>query len=451
MTGSGIAIRTRGLQKIYRVYASPFDALMTMLDRKKRYSEHVALADVTLELHRGEIIGVLGRNGAGKSTLLKIISGTLDRTAGELEVNGRITAILELGTGFHPEYTGRENIYMGGLCLGMSRAEIDAKIDSVIDFSELHDVIDQPFKTYSTGMQTRLTFSTAISVEPDILIIDEALSVGDARFQLKCYSWINRLREKNATVLLVSHDTGTITTFCDRALILENGRIFADGNAKKITVLYHNLLFGQSAPLDRDAASEAEIPPPTAAPEEPAAEQWSPLSSAPDAPPAPDSFVRYGSGEAELVDWGLYDDFGQKVAVVETGSHCRFAMTIASKVDIPDLSAGFAIKDRKGTILWGATNLTDSRTASHVARGEVVQITARCTMWLAAGDYFVTLGAAHHSDGTKIDFIEDGISFCVIGPTNIFTTSIVNLESVITVEPHSQGRPVADLTASPAR
>ncbi|MBR1301749.1 ABC transporter ATP-binding protein [Bradyrhizobium sp. AUGA SZCCT0042] len=430
MSGTEIAIRARKLRKAYRLYAHAFDHLVEAIRRVPRHTERVALQSVDLELRRGEIVGILGRNGAGKSTLLKMIAGTLERTSGELEVNGRITAILELGTGFHPDYTGRENILMGGLCLGMNKAEIESKLDSIIEFSELREVIDQPFKTYSTGMQARLTFATAISVEPEILIVDEALSVGDARFQMKCFGWIQRLKQKNATILLVSHDTNTITTFCDRALILEGGRVFAEGEAKPITVVYHNLLFGkmkatgsgdvQSLPRESDAGGGR-------------------ISEAEHSSPTPDTTVpktmRYGSGEAELLDWGLFDERGKRSNLIESGSRCRFSMRLRCDRDIPSLSCGFAVKDRKGTVVWGVTNLTSQGVAWQARAGEVLTIACDCTMWLAAGDFFVTLGAAHLHDGTKIDFIEDAVQFRVVGAEGIFATSLVNLESDLVIVP----------------
>ena len=434
------AVRARGLRKAYRLYARAIDPLIEIVRQVPLHNERVALDRIDLELARGEIIGILGRNGAGKSTLLKIIAGTLERSAGELEINGRITAILELGTGFHPEYTGRENIVMGGLCLGMSRAEVASKLDSIIDFSELREVIDQPFKTYSTGMQARLTFSTAISVEPDILIVDEALSVGDARFQMKCFGWIQRLKQRNATVLLVSHDTNTITTFCDRALILENGRVFAEGETKWITITYHNLLFGKSAAPKPSPGAAAPRPASVAGAAEAGWVIPSPAGGAPEGragatagPRNERTLIRYGSGEAILVDWGVCDPEGVRLKTIASGARCRFFMRFECRQDIPDLSAGFAIKDRKGTVVWGITNLTSEQTSHPVRHGELLTVACDCTMWLADGEYFVTLGAAHLDDGRKIDFVEDAIQFHVLGPGRIFTTSLVNLDSSLTI------------------
>ncbi|MCK1416298.1 ABC transporter ATP-binding protein [Bradyrhizobium sp. CW4] len=430
MTGKEIAIRARELRKAYRVYAHAIDPLVEIIRRTPRHTERVALQSIDLELKRGEIVGVLGRNGAGKSTLLKIIAGTLERSSGDLEVNGRITAILELGTGFHPDYTGLENIFMGGLCLGMSKAEIESKLDSIIEFSELRDVIDQPFKTYSTGMQARLTFATAISVEPDILIVDEALSVGDARFQMKCFGWIQRLKQKNATILLVSHDTNTITTFCDRALILEGGRVFAEGEAGPISVIYHNLLFGKPETTAPIGSEEVPSPGPGNAISQVAAENAD-GSEQPATEVAPK--VRYGSGEARLLDWGLFDEHGRRATLLHSGGNCRFSMRLRCDMDIPALSCGFAIKDRRGTVVWGATNLTSQGVAWEARAGDVLTIACDCKMWLAAGDFFLTLGAAHLHDGKKIDFVEDAIQFRVVGAKGAFTTSLVNLESEVVI------------------
>jgi ABC-type polysaccharide/polyol phosphate transport system ATPase subunit len=447
MSSVGPAIRARGLRKAYRQYANSADSLLEIITQTPRHSERVALDSVDLELKRGEIVGILGRNGAGKSTLLKIIAGTLERTSGELEISGRITAILELGTGFHPEYTGRENIRMGGLCLGMTRAEIDRKIDSIIDFSELRDVIDQPFKTYSTGMQARLTFSTAISVDPEILIVDEALSVGDARFQMKCFGWIQKLKQRNATILLVSHDTNTITTFCDRALILENGRVFAEGDAKSISSRYLRLLFGQSEPPpdakkgDKYTVADVAYPQEIELPSVP--DGQANASNARDQPAArleipPTSNYRhenrFGTGEMELVSWSLRDRDGDSARVIESGSRCGLFMEFVVKEDVPDVSCGFAIKDAKGTVVWGTTNVSALKTSHSVSKGQRLVVNVECTMWLSQGDYFINLGAGRLSNGKMIDFIEDAIGFSVVGPSVNFTTSLVNLDSAFEIE-----------------
>ena len=241
-----IAIEINNVSKVYKLYDKPIDRLKETisLTKKSYHKDFYALNSINLKIKKGETVGIIGKNGAGKSTLLKIITGVLTPTSGDVKVYGRISSLLELGAGFNPEYTGMENIYLNGTVMGMTKEEVDERLQDVLDFADIGDFINQPVKTYSSGMYVRLAFSVAINVNPDILIVDEALAVGDARFQLKCLGEIKRLKEKGITILFVSHSIEMLKSFTDKAVLINEGVLLKEGSPVDVGLEYYRLLFG---------------------------------------------------------------------------------------------------------------------------------------------------------------------------------------------------------------
>ena len=387
---SEIAIKVENLSKCYQIYDQPRDRLkqfvVPRLQRavgqpsRQYFREFWALKDVSFEVKRGETVGIIGRNGAGKSTLLQILCGTLSPTQGNVEIKGRVAALLELGSGFNPEFTGRENVYMNASVLGLSNQEIDARLDEIIAFADVGDFLDQPVKTYSSGMSIRLAFSVIVHVDADILIVDEALSVGDMFFQAKCMAHMKKLMSSGVTVLFVSHDTSAVKALCSRAVYLEQGKVVASGSTEDVVEAYYGAAVNsrQSIP----ALQEVMVPQiGTVFDEASLADQIEFSNRA--------SFQRIQNGMAQFLNVQLLDDFGNKVVSIDFGQKIRLRMSIRCNVDLPLLGLGYHIRDRNGfDVIYSDTGIEECHLVN-LSSGEVVIIDWEFKVHLREGDYSV--------------------------------------------------------------
>ena len=375
----------QNVSKLYRLYRTPFDRIRELnpFRRTPLHTDFWALRDVSFSVDRGEIVSLIGPNGCGKSTLLQIVSGILQPSRGRVVTRGRIAALLELGAGFNPEFSGRENVFINGEIMGISRAEMDRNLSSIEAFAEIGEFIDRPVKEYSSGMYVRLAFSTAIHVNPDILVVDEALAVGDAVFANRCVRKFEELREKNTTVLFVSHDLGLVKQLSRRAIFLLNGQIAAEGEPRHVIDKYIGLVLERQKAFqtNRDARLAASN--------------------------------RHGDGSSEIVDVALLDASGKRCGVVSSGE--RVTIRIRTVFHRPRLEpmVGILIRNRIGMDVYGTnTNIENSHLGSFEA-GEEVEIDFQFACWLTPQHYTITV-ATQHGDGSSHDWLDDVVSFEVL-------------------------------------
>lgn len=403
-----IAISVNDVSKMYKLYDNPMDRLKESLglSRKKKYKEHYALNHVSFQVHKGETVGIIGTNGSGKSTILKIITGVLSPTGGEVSVNGRISALLELGAGFNGEYSGLENVYLNGSMIGFSREEIDAKLQSILDFADIGEFIHQPVKTYSSGMFVRLAFAVAINIDPEILIVDEALSVGDVFFQAKCYRKFEEFKEMGKTILFVSHDLSSIGKYCDRVVLLNKGEKLAEGGAKEMVNLYRRVLVNQYDDADlEEGAENAEAGQDGQLTDGTAGENVSKKEHAGGGRAMKDSLnlnpkvLEYGSKLGEIVDFAIRDDTGMITNVIEKGKEFSVQMTVRFQADVNDPIFAFTLKDLKGTEITGTNTMYEHTPVKPQKAGDVREITFKQIMPLEAGEYMLCLGCTGYKDG----------------------------------------------------
>lgn len=398
---SEFAIQVKHLDKMYKLYNKPSDRLRETLGFKVPVREHYALRDVNFQVERGETVGIIGTNGSGKSTILKIITGVLNPTAGEVKVDGRISALLELGTGFNMEYTGIENVYLNGTMMGFSKEEVDARLQDILDFADIGDFVYQPVKSYSSGMFVRLAFAVAINIDPEILIVDEALSVGDVFFQAKCYRKFEEFKKMGKTILFVSHDLSSISRYCDRVILLNKGVKLEEGSPKQMVDMYKQLLVGQDPAKAEEKKEEQK-------------ESWSQQFQ------VNPNMLEYGTKLAEIVDFAVLDDKNRCTNTIEKGSSFRIRMKVVFHQDIQEPIMAYTFKDIKGTEITGTNTLFEKKSVEHSQAGDSCTVTFEQEMFLQGGEYLLSFGCTGYKDGefTVFHRLYDACNITVVSNKN---------------------------------
>ena len=420
-----IAIAVDHISKVYKLYDKPMDRMVEALGltKKKKYREHFALSDVSFQVKKGECVGIIGTNGSGKSTILKIITGVLNPTGGTLTVNGRIQALLELGAGFNMEYTGIENIYLNGTMNGFTEQEIESRMQDILDFADIGDYVKQPVKTYSSGMFVRLAFSVAINIDPEILIVDEALSVGDVFFQAKCYHKFEEFKKMGKTIIFVSHDLSSVSKYCDRVVLLNQGVKLGEGSPKEMIDDYKRVLVGQyELPESKSESSLLNDEQIQVAVQKKAAKQDT------------SKLLEYGTKEAVIEQFYMTDDRGTESKSIIKGSQFTIHMKVRFMADLPAPIFAFSIKTVKGTEITGTNTMFEKAFLESVKAGAVKDITFTQKMSLQGGEYLLSFGVTGY-DGNDFQVyhrLYDALDLTVISDKN--TVGFYDMDSKVTVK-----------------
>lgn len=409
-TGREIAVSVEQVTKVYKLYDRNRDRMKEALGltRKKLHREHFALNGVDMKVYQGETVGIIGTNGSGKSTLLKIITGVLNPTGGRVTVNGRISALLELGAGFNMEYTGIENIYLNGTMMGFSNAEIEERMQGILEFADIGDFVNQPVKTYSSGMFVRLAFAVAINIDPEILIVDEALSVGDVFFQSKCYHKFEEFKKMGKTILFVSHDLSSIAKYCDRVVLIDKGVKLGEGSPRQMIDDYKRVLVGQYE-MNEEKAEET-----VSAGENP-------------------ELLEYGTKQAQITEYYITDDQGKRATAVIKGTEFQIHMRADFYEDLPAPIFAFSFKNIKGTEITGTNTMFEKAFLEPVKAGDTKDIIFTQKMSLQGGEYLLSLGlTGYEKDNFQVYHrLYDVLNVTVISDKN--TVGFYDMDSVVTV------------------
>ena len=420
------AITVRDVTKIYRLYDKPIDRLKESLSvtHKNYHKDFYALQNLSFNVKKGETVGIIGVNGSGKSTILKIITGVLSPTSGTMEINGRISALLELGAGFNMEYTGLENVYLNGTMLGFSEEEINDRLQAILDFADIGEFIHQPVKTYSSGMFVRLAFAVAINIDPEILIVDEALSVGDVFFQAKCYHKFEEFKKLGKTILFVSHDLTSIAKYCDRVVLLNKGVKLAEGSPRDMVNMYKKLLVHQ---LDEDTLEDVNGK--SAINEH--VEDGKAWKEHFEINP---KLLDYGEKQAEIVDFCIIDQYGQYSSIIEKGSTCQIKAKLYFHEQVKNPIFTITIRNKQGTDITGTNTMFERVETGVVEAGESRIVTYTQRIDLQGGDYLISLGCTGYvGDEFRVYHrLYDLVGMTVLSDKD--TVGFYDMNSAITVE-----------------